>query len=82
MSPDGRLFPQGTKLNPWLFLIMINDLSVVETTSLWEYADNHTLAELVSKNEISSMPSCVSELVWRSEADGFQQNVRNLSVKS
>ena len=65
--------PQGTKLGPWLFLSMINDLSVADTT-LWKYVDDTTLAESVSKNEISSMQSRVDELVRQSEADGFQLN--------
>ena len=65
--------PQGTKLGPWLFLIMINNLSVADTT-LWKYVDDTTLAESVSKNETSCMQSCVDELVRQSEADGFQLN--------
>ena len=65
--------PQGTKLGPWLFLSMINDLSVADTT-LWKYVDDTTLAESVSKNEFSSMQSRVDELVRQSEADGFQLN--------
>ena len=65
--------PQGTKVGPWLFLIMINDLSVADTT-LWKYVDDTTLAESVSKNETSCMQSCVDELVRQSEADGFQLN--------
>ena len=65
--------PQGTKLVPWLFLIMINDLSVADTT-LWKYIDDTTLVESLSKNETSYMQLRVDELVRQSEADGFQLN--------
>ena len=42
--------PQGTKLGPWLFLIMINELSATNT-SIWKYVDDTTLAECVEKTE-------------------------------
>ena len=65
--------PQGTKLGPWLFLIMVNDLSVADTT-LWKYVHDTTLVESVSKNETSYMQLRVDELVRQSGADGFQLN--------
>ena len=69
--------PQGTKLGPWLFLIMINDLSVADAT-LWKYVDDTTLVESVSKNENSYVQLRIDELVRQSEADGFQLNESNV----
>ena len=65
--------PQVTKLGPWLFLIMINDLSVANT-NIWKYVDDTTFAERVEKNGTSSMQSRVDEFVTKSRADGFQLN--------
>ena len=56
--------PQGTKLGPWLFLIM-NDLSVVNM-NIWKYVDDTTLAECVEKNRTSSVQSDVDEFVKKS----------------
>jgi len=65
---------QGTKLGPWLFLIMTDKLSSVADTTLWQYGDDTTLVESVWKNETSYMQLRVDELVRQSEADGFQLN--------
>ena len=66
--------PTFVKLRPWLFLVMINDLSVVDTT-LWKYVDDTTLAEYRRvRLATCSYTVCVDELVGQSEADGFQLN--------
>ena len=55
--------PQGTKLGPWLFLLMINDLRPPQVQT-WKYIDDTTISEVVPKGSTltSKMPLTASKL--------------------
>ena len=47
---------QGTKLGPWLFLLMINDLNIPDM-SMWKYVDDTTSVEIRRCGEVSHAQS-------------------------
>ena len=64
--------PQGTKLSPWLFIIMINDLTVSGVDALWKYVDDTTLSESLAKNDPSLLQHHVDDFVTKLQSDGLQ----------
>ena len=65
--------PQGTKLGPWLFALMVDDIDVTNT-ELWKYVDDSTIAQNVAKNQASRIQDDVNELVTKSGENNFQLN--------
>ena len=54
--------PQGTKLGPWLFLLMINDLSIPDFLT-WKYVDDTTVAEIVPRGASSEIQKAADKIV-------------------
>ena len=54
--------PQGTKLGPWVFILIIDDINS-SNTELWKYVDDTAIAECVDKKEDSRIQSDVEELI-------------------
>ena len=50
--------PQVTRLGPWLFLAMINDLRLPEGFHMWKFADDSTVSEYVLP--LQAQPSTTS----------------------
>lgn len=58
---------QGTKLGPWLFIIMINDLDISEPL-LWKFVDDTTTSEIVPKgNDTRAQIIADQVLQWSTE---------------
>ena len=73
MVPAG--VPQGTRLGPWLFLTMINDPSLPEeSSSMWKFADDTTISEVVPKSGESVLQEDVNRISKWSRENLFQLN--------
>ena len=68
--------PQGTKIGPWLFLAIINDLCITKspTSNLWKFADDTSVSEVILKDGVSSLPDKVDEVNKWSNDNKFQLN--------
>ena len=62
--------PQGIKLGPWLFLIMINELDT--PADMWKYVDDTSISETVEKGCESKLQRVVDDLSRQSSSEGFQ----------
>ena len=65
--------PQGTRLGPWLFLVMINEVHV-NGVNLWKYVDDTSMAKTVLKGQPSRIQVAVDDLVGQAETYKFQLN--------
>lgn len=64
--------PQGTKLGPWLFIIMINDLEAPSTHDLFKHVDDTTFYEVVMKDDTSKAQIPMNEIQHWSNNKKFQ----------
>ena len=77
LSDWGRVpsgVPQGTKLGPWLFLLMINDLSIPDIFNMWKYVDDTTVSETIQKGQQSKAKQVVDHVSEWSKKNFFQLN--------
>ena len=67
--------PQGTKIGPWLFLMMMNVLNAGEA-DMRKYVDDTTISEVVYKVHERCNQQVVDDLAMQARDDGFQLNER------
>ena len=67
--------PQGTKLGPVLFLVMINDLELQnQNMSHWKYVDDVTISENLIKGEPSNLQSAIDKIQQWADVNDMKIN--------
>ena len=67
--------PQGTRIGPCLFLVMINDLKMSNTlSSIWKFADDTTVSEIVPKFGASTLQDTIYDVLRWSNDNRFKLN--------
>ena len=66
--------PQGTKLGPWLFAIMINDIKVNGGAMLWKYVDDTKISEIIPRGQLGGIQAVVDDLSSQSQRERFKLN--------
>ena len=64
--------PQGTKLGPWLFIAMIDDLVVPSANGTVKDVDATTVDEVVDSREVSQAQNSINEITQWPEINKFQ----------
>ena len=64
--------PQGTKLGPWLFLLMINNLRVDALT--WKYVDDTTISQTIPRGSLGDLQYAVTAVEDWSRPQRMQLN--------
>ena len=64
---------QGTKLGPWLFLLMINDFRIHDVRT-WKYVDDTTIAETVPRDGHNDVQRAVTAVEDWSRDNHMQLN--------
>ena len=65
--------PQDTKLGPWLFILMINDLKV-DSYLTWKYVDDTTVAVIVRRGDVGTAQRAVSTVAEWTVKNNMQLN--------
>ncbi|XP_068671127.1 uncharacterized protein [Montipora foliosa] len=65
--------PQGTKLGPWLFLLMVNELHALGL-DVWKFVDDITVLEVVPKGDHSHVKDAIDSLSVQSLLNDFELN--------
>ena len=67
--------PQGTRLGPWLFLVLINDIRLPDGSfAMWKFADDTTVSEIVPPSKQSTLQQAVDFISTWSQDNRLQLN--------